>query len=192
MDPMVEMFLSAQRAFGDRVHAVGADQWALPTPNDEWDVTALVDHLIDENRWLSPLAHGHDLDAAGKIVEGAKTTAGDDRAKVWDDASIASAAAVNEEGVLERTASLSRGPTPMRDYLGEMIFDHLVHAWDLGKAIGYSGDPLPADLVEPMYGMASGLVDVLAESGLFYPPVEIGDDAPTLDRLIALTGRDPR
>src|SRR4051812_44048591 len=110
MDPMVEMFLSAQRAFGDRVHAVGADQWQLPTPNDEWDVTALLDHLIDENRWLGPLARGHDLDAAGKIVEGAKTTAGDDRAKVWDDASIAAADAVKEDGVLERTASLSRGP----------------------------------------------------------------------------------
>lgn len=192
MDPMVEMFLSAQRAFGDRVHAVGADQWHLPTPNDEWDVTALVDHLIDENRWLPPLAHGHDLDAAGKIVEGAKTTAGDDRAKIWDDVSVACADTVKEEDVLDRTASLSRGPTPMRDYLGEMIFDHYVHAWDLGSAIGYSGDPLPADLAEPLYGMAQEMADMLAASGLFHPPVPIGDDAPTLDKLIALTGRDPR
>lgn len=192
MDSMVEMFLSAQRAFGDRVHAVGDDQWQLPTPDDEWDVTALVDHLIDENRWLPPLAHGHDLDAAGKIVEGAKTTAGDDRAKVWDDVSRASAAAVQEEGVLERTASLSRGPTPMRDYLGEMVFDHFVHAWDLGKAIGYSGEPLPAELAGPLYEMASGMADMLAASGLFNPPVEIDEDASTLDKLIALTGRDPR
>jgi uncharacterized protein (TIGR03086 family) len=189
---MVEMFLSAQRAFGDRVHAVGADQWHLPTPNDEWDVTALLDHLIDKNRWLSPLAHGHDLAAAEKIVEGAKTTAGDDRAKIWDDVSVASADTVKEDGVLERTASLSRGPTPMRDYLGEMIFDHYVHAWDLGRAIGYSGAPLPAELAEPLYGMASGMADMLAASGLFHPPVEIGDDASTLDKLIALTGRDPR
>jgi uncharacterized protein (TIGR03086 family) len=192
MDTMVEMFLSAQRAFGDRVHAVGAGQWHLPTPDEEWDVTALVDHLLDENRWLPPLAHGHDLDAAGKIVEGAKTTAGDDRAKVWDDVSVVAAAAVQEDGVLDRSAALSRGPTPMRDYLGEMIFDHLVHAWDLGKAIGYQGDPLPADLVESMYGMAAGMADVIASSGLFHPPVEIDDDAPTLDKLVALTGRDPR
>lgn len=192
MDPMVEMFLSAQRAFGARVHAVGADQWRLPTPDDEWDVTALVDHLIDENRWLPPLAHGHDLDAAGKIVEGAKTTAGDDRAKVWDDVSVACADVVKEDGVLERTASLSRGPTAMRDYLGEMVFDHIVHAWDLGKAIGYAGDPMPADVVEQLYGMATDMADVIASSGLFHPPVEIDDDAPTLDKLVALTGRDPR
>jgi uncharacterized protein (TIGR03086 family) len=186
------MFLSAQQAFGVRVHAVGSDQWHLPTPDDEWDVTALVDHLIDENRWLPPLARGHDLDAASKIVEGAKTTAGADRAKIWDDVSVASADAVKETGVLERTASLSRGPTPMRDYLGEMVFDHYVHAWDLGRAIGYDGEPLPEELAEPLYGMATRMADMLAASGLFHAPVEIDDDASALDKLIALTGRDPR
>ena len=192
MDPMVEMFLSAQRAFGERVHAVAADQWHQPTPDTEWDVSALVEHLIDENRWLPPLARGHDLDAAGKIVEGAKSTAGDDLAKVFDDAAVACAEAVKEDGVLDRTASLSRGPTPMRDYLGEMIFDHAVHAWDLERAIGFTGPPLPADMVEMLYGMATGMKDIIASSGLFAPPVEVGDDAPTLDKLVALTGRDPR
>jgi uncharacterized protein (TIGR03086 family) len=192
MDSMVEMFLSAQRAFGDRVHAIGADQWRLPTPDTEWDVSELVGHLIDENRWVPPLVHGHDLDAATKIVEGAESMAGDDLAKVWDDVSVACADAFKEDGALDRSAALSRGPTPVRDYLGEMIFDHIVHAWDLGKAIGYSGDPLPADLVERMYGMAASMSDVIASSGLFHPPVEIDDDAPTLDKLVALTGRDPR
>jgi uncharacterized protein (TIGR03086 family) len=191
MDPMVEMFLSAQRAFGERVHAVGADQWHQATPDTEWDVSALVDHLIDENRWLPPLARGHDLDAAGKIVEGAKTTAGDDLAKVFDDASLACAEAVKEDGVLERTASLSRGPTPMRNYLGEMIFDHLVHAWDLGKAIDFSGAPLPDDVIEALYPMATGMADELAGSGMFAAPIKIADDAPTLDKLLGLTGRDP-
>ncbi|MDT4941828.1 MAG: hypothetical protein QOJ34_1917 [Pseudonocardiales bacterium] len=192
MDPMVEMFLSAQRAFGARVRAVGADQLGLPTPNTEWDVSALLGHLLDENWWLPPLAHGHDLDAAGKIVESAEHAAGDDRVKAWETASVKSADAVQEEGVLERTASLSRGPTPMRDYLGEMIFDHIVHAWDLGKAIGYSGDePLPEDVVEVLYPMATGMADMLAGSGMFAAPVEVPDDASTLDKLLGLTGRDP-
>jgi uncharacterized protein (TIGR03086 family) len=191
MDSMVEMFLSAQRAFGDRVHAVGADQWQLPTPDTEWDVSALVAHLIDENRWLPPLAREHDLDAAGKIVEGAKSTAGDDLSKAFDDAALACAEAVKEDGVLDRTASLSRGPTPMRNYLGEMIFDHLVHAWDLGTAIGYSGAALPEDVIEALYPMATGMADELAGSGMFAAPIEIADDAPTLDKLLGLTGRDP-
>jgi uncharacterized protein (TIGR03086 family) len=191
MDPMVAMFLSAQEAFGERVRAIGADQWSLPTPDSEWDVSALVDHLIDENQWLPPLARGHDLDAAGKIVEGAKQSAGDDLAKVFADSALASADAVKEDGAMERSASLSRGPTPMRDYLGEMIFDHLVHAWDLGKAIGYDGKPLPDDVVAAVYEMAKPMAPMLASSGMFAEPVVVPDDASTLDKLIALTGRDP-
>jgi len=191
MDPMVAMFLSAQQAFGDRVRAIGADQWALPTPDSEWDVSALVGHLIDENQWLPPLVHGHDLEAANKIVEGAKQTAGDDLAKVFADSAVRSADAVKEDGAMDRSASLSRGPTPMREYLGEMIFDHIVHAWDLGKAIGYEGDQLPDDVVGAVYEMAKPMAPMLAGSGMFAASVDVADDAPTLDKLIGLTGRDP-
>lgn len=196
MDNFVAMFLAAQKAFGDRVHAIGDDQWHQPTPDSEWDVAQLVDHLIDENRWVPPLVHGHDMDSATKIVEAGRSLPADggvgaNLAKEWDEASVACADAFKEDGALDRTAQLSRGPTPVRDYIGEMIFDHLVHAWDLGTAIGYSGDPLPADAVEAVYGMASGMKDMLAASGLFHESVDVPDDASTLDKLIGLTGRDP-
>jgi|1186.fasta_scaffold52270_2 uncharacterized protein (TIGR03086 family) len=197
MDNLVAMFLSAQRAFGARVHAVRDDQWQLPTPDTEWDVAALVTHLIEENRWVPPLIHGHNMEAAGKIVEGGRSLPADggvgaNLAQEWDEAAVAAADAFGEDGALERTVSLSRGPTPASDYIAEMVFDHIVHGWDLGKAIGYDGDPLPADAVEAAYGMAKGMGDGLAGSGMFEGPVEVPDDASTLDKLIALTGRNPR
>ncbi len=34
--------------------------------------------------------------------------------------------------------------------------------------------------------------EMLGASGLFAPPVPMPDDAPLQDRLLALTGRDPR
>ena len=70
-DP-VGTFLAAQRAFGERVHAVAEDQWHAPTPDTEWDVADLVGHLIEEHRWAAPLLHGHDLEAAGEIVRGSR------------------------------------------------------------------------------------------------------------------------
>jgi uncharacterized protein (TIGR03086 family) len=196
MDDLVAMFLSAQRTFADRVHAIAADQWHLPTPDTEWDVAALVDHLIDENRWLPPLLHGHDLDAAAKIVEGGRSLPADggvgaNLAKEWDEVAVAAADTVQESDAMDRTAALSRGPTPAREYVGEMVFDHIVHAWDLQTAIGYRGDPLPADLVATAYEMVKPMAPMLAESGLFADPVEVSDDASPLDKLIALTGRNP-
>jgi hypothetical protein len=46
-------------------------------------------------------------------------------------------------------------------------------------------------VVETVYGVASGMKDMLASSGLFHDSVEVPDDASTLDKLIGLTGRDP-
>jgi uncharacterized protein (TIGR03086 family) len=192
---LVSLFLSAQRAFGDRVHAVREDQWNAATPCRDWDVAALVGHLIDEDKWLPPLMHGLDLESAGKVVEGSRTLpvdggVGANLAEVWDEASLACADAVRQEGALDRTVELSRGPTPARDYVGEMIFDHLVHAWDLGTAIGFTG-PLPEDVVAAVYGMAQGMGDLSGFGDMFAPPVAVPEDASTLDKLIGLTGRNP-
>ena len=108
-----------------------------------------------------------------------------------DGSAVTAADAFRAEGAIDRTVELSRGPTPVRDYIGEMIFDHIVHGWDLGTAIGYD-KPLPPEVVEAVYGMAKGMGDMLSSSGLFEAPVEVPDDASTIDKLVALTGRHPR
>ena len=188
MSDLLQQFLDAQDAFKQRVHAVRADQWDAPTPDSEWTVRRLVEHLIDEHRWAAPLLHGHDLDAAGAIVRGARDEGSP--AGNWDVAATESADAFSEDGALGRTVHLSRGPTPAQDYIREMIFDLVVHSWDLQTAIGFSGD-LPSAAVESTYAVAQGYGD-LSASGMFDAPVDVPDDASTLDKLIALTGRDPR
>jgi uncharacterized protein (TIGR03086 family) len=190
----LEIFLAAQRAFTERVHAIGEDQWQHDTPDDEWTVADLVGHLVDEHRWAAPLMHGLDLDAAGAVVDGTRSLpvdggVGANLAKSWDEAAAASADAFAAADALERTVQLSRGPTSARSYLDEMIFDLVVHSWDLGTAIGYA-EPLPNDVVESVYAQAKSAGD-LSGSGLFDAPVDVSDDASTLDKLIALTGRDP-
>lgn len=194
MDKLLSMFQDGVREFGARVHAIGPDQWNAPTPDTDWSVTDLVAHLVEEHRWVPPLLHGHDLEAAGKIVEGAASTrrhaeVGSDLADEWEDASRASVDAFGAEGALERTVSLSRGPTPARQYLGEMIFDLVVHSWDLGASIGYAGG-LPDDAVEFVYEQVKAMGD-LSGTGMFAPPVHCPDDAPTIDKLVAATGRTP-
>ena len=194
MDELLAMFASGQAEFGKRVHAVTEYQWASSTPDTEWSVADLVNHLIDEHRWVPPLLRGLDLKAAGEVVEGSRSLpvdggVGANLAQEWDEAAVASADAVRAPGALERTVELSRGPTPARGYLEEMVFDLTVHAWDLGTAIGFAGE-LPDELVGYVYGRVSGYGD-LSGSGMFGTPVEVPDDAPTIDKLVAATGRRP-
>jgi uncharacterized protein (TIGR03086 family) len=194
MDSLIAMFTSATHEFGARVNAVTEDQWSAPTPDSEWAVSDLVSHLIEEHRWMPPLLHGQDLEAAAEIVAATRNSdvhggVGANLASDWLDAATASLDAVTAPGVAERHVALSRGATPAQQYLGEMVFDACVHAWDLGKAIGYP-EPLPEDLVGFVFGMATAAGD-LAATGMFAPPVAVAADAPTIDRLVALTGRNP-
>jgi uncharacterized protein (TIGR03086 family) len=194
-DALLDAFLRAQRAFGDRVHAVHEDQWSAPTPDSDWTVADLVGHLVEEHRWASPLMHGHDLESAGKIVAGSRSLptdggVGANLAEEWDEAATESANAFSEDGGLGRSVGLSRGDTPATDYISEMIFDLVVHSWDLQTAIGFDGG-LPEDVVELVYQQAQGMGD-LSGSGMFKAPVDVDANAPTIDKLVALTGRTPR
>jgi uncharacterized protein (TIGR03086 family) len=187
MDDMVSLFLAGQREFSTRLAEVDG-RWHAPTPDDEWDVGALVDHLIDENRWAAPLLAGKSLADAGAVVE-AMGSPEADRVAAWEKAAFSASEAFSAAGALERTVELSRGPTPARQYLAEMIFDLCIHAWDLGKAVQSSRDFDP-DLVDSVYAVAKDMGD-LSGSGYFKSPVDVPDDAPALDRLVGLTGRDP-
>jgi uncharacterized protein (TIGR03086 family) len=196
MDNFVEAFRQAQQAFTDRVHAVAEDQWQAPTPDTEWSVADLVGHLIEEHRWAAPLMHGLDLESARKVVEGSRSLpvdggVGGNLAEEWDEAAVESLDAFSEPDAVNRTVALSRGPTPARDYLSEMIFDLVVHGWDLATAIGYSGDDLPDELVSAVYEQAKKFGD-LSATGMFEKPVDVPEDARPIDKLVALTGRDPR
>jgi uncharacterized protein (TIGR03086 family) len=66
----------------------------------------------------------------------------------------------------------------------------LIHGWDVARASGgdYVIDPASMDAVLPHVTAiaAEGPVE-----GLFGPAVTIADGAPALDRVIAMTGRDP-
>lgn len=69
----------------------------------------------------------------------------------------------------------------------------VVHGWDIARA---SGQPYDAgkDEIDACLAFVAPTVEQSGGKGvegLFGPAVEIPDDAPALDRLIAMTGRDP-
>lgn len=75
---------------------------------------------------------------------------------------------------------------------GAVALDELVvHGWDLARATGQAYAPDEASL-----RVAQGLLTPQegddSRDSPFGPPVPVPDDAPFLDRVIGLSGRDPR
>lgn len=68
----------------------------------------------------------------------------------------------------------------------------VVHGWDLARSTGQRFDPDPASVDACLGFVATFEVPPDAGDGPFGPPVDPPADATDLDRLIALTGREPR
>jgi uncharacterized protein (TIGR03086 family) len=183
---LVELHHRALEGFALRVHSVAPTQWHVPTPCTDWDVHALVGHLVGEQLWAVPLLHGAGLEDAGRQVP--DDPLGEDAVAAWDAAAEAVRRTVAEEGVLDRTVHLSYGDVPAAHYLRELTFDLVVHTWDLARAVD-ADEHLDPAAVEAVLAFVSENPDSLSASGLFAPPVPVPDGASSQTRLLALTGR---
>ena len=187
MADLVEMFDRAVHQFGARVSAVG-DRWRAPTPDTEWDVRALVNHVLGENLWAPPLLGGSTIAEVGNRFDGDQL--GDDPGAAWIGAAELSIAAVRQEAVLARTVHVSFGDISGEEYVTQLVCDHVVHGWDLARALG-ADERLDADLVDFALAYFRPQVDGWRAAGVFGPAVEVPDGAGPQDQLIGLTGRQP-
>jgi len=189
MTELAGLFRRAVEGFGRHVHAVGPGQWHDPTPDTEWDVRMLVNHVTVEQLWVPPLMAGASVADVGDRLAGDQL--GDDPAVTWQRAVQASLAAFSADGALDATVSLAGGDQPAAAYCWEMTTDALIHSWDLARGVG-ADDTLDPELAGLVYERTLPVAAHLQETGLFAPPVPVPDDAPLQIKVLALFGRDAR
>jgi uncharacterized protein (TIGR03086 family) len=176
----------AAEEFGRRVHAVPPDRWDAPTPDAEWTVRDLVNHLVGEHLWAPELLAGHTIDEVGDRFSG--DVLGDDPLAAWDAAIYRSLSAWGQTPP-DRLVHLSFGDVPAREYAEQMLVDLVVHGWDLARGAGLDERLDPAT-VRHALAYSEKHADELAGSGLFAEPVQVDSDDPQ-DRLLGLLGRHP-
>lgn len=179
-------YVQAMEEFDGRVRSVAPHQWHDATPCAEWDVRELVNHLVVEQLWAPLLLNGATVEDVGDRFDGDQL--GDDPVTAWASASAAAREAFAAPGALRRSVELSYGRRPAEGYCQEMTMDLTVHAWDLARAIG-ADEQLDGELVSDVLAFIEPQVDQLVATGLFAPPIEVGEDADTQTRLLALLGR---
>ncbi|MEO3747211.1 TIGR03086 family metal-binding protein [Plantactinospora sp. B5E13] len=172
----------------DQVGQVGYDQWAAPTPCPDWDVRALVNHVVGELYWSVPLLAGARVAEVGDRFSG--DLLGTDPAAVARDAAAQADRAAGEPGVWDRTVRLSSGPTSADEYLHELMAECLVHGWDLSVAVG-SVVRLDPEAVRECARWFTGRSAGYRSSGLTASEVELPPGADDQARFIAAFGRDP-
>jgi uncharacterized protein (TIGR03086 family) len=183
----IDMYRRAVEAFGQRVMAVGPDDWGRSTPCSEWTVHDLVRHLVYEEVWAPPLLAGQTIAEIGDRFEG--DILGADPQLAWKEAAAAALDAATPDS-LGRTVHLSFGDFPGEAYLGQLTADHVIHAWDLARGIG-GDERLDPDLVQFVYDFLAPQADQWRGAGVFADALEVPADADVQSKLLAITGRTP-
>jgi uncharacterized protein (TIGR03086 family) len=177
----------AVEGFGERVRAVREQDWAKPTPCGGWDVRALVNHLVYEDRWTPEIFAGRTISEVGDRFEG--DLLGENPQGAWSSASREAVTAVSDSGALERVVHLSFGDFPGSEYAMQLFADHLIHAWDLARGIGGDGR-LDPELVEVCATWFTPAVErAYRGTGAIGPRIDLADGADAQAILLARFGR---
>ncbi len=179
-----ELHRKAVETFAQKVEQVAVDQWDQPTPCSDWDVRALVNHVVNEERWVKPLVDGKTIEEVGSSLDG--DLLGDD--PVGATAAAGSEAVVAfDEGETD-VVHLSFGDTPVGEYAMQMVADHVIHSWDLAAATGQNR-LLDPELVNAVADWFAPQEDVWRQAGAIGPRFDAGGDPQT--DLLAAYGRNP-
>jgi uncharacterized protein (TIGR03086 family) len=185
----VEQLDSVHATMQPLVAAVGSDQWSAPTPCAEWDVRALLTHVVGGNRLFAAALRGVPLEQARQALAG--DPLGADPAAAYADSAAEVGAAFRADRALEQSVTIPFGTVPATVALHLRIAEVLVHGWDLARATGRTV-AFPDDVVEQEIAFSQEFLPrVPPNREPFGRSRPVADDAPPLDRLVALLGRDP-
>src|SRR5829696_1927717 len=187
---MSERDLSAAAAtLGEMVRNISDDQLTRPTPCPDYSLGDLVDHVGGFAMAFTWAANKEapPADAAGPSGDGSRLT-DDWRTRIPAD--LAKLADAWKQPDAWTGMTQAGGVDLPGEIAGVVALDELViHGWDVAKATGqpveYEGPELEAVHAMVQQFRAGGI------EGLFGPEVAVRDDAPLLERILGLAGRDP-
>ena len=181
-DPLVnpaQQLAALLPALRDVVAGVGASDLTTATPCAGFDVSGVLEHMIAGASAFAPAFRGSE---PGAPLEGDVHTR-------WHAAMTELAGALTSDGALERSLDTPFGPLTGAAFAQYVVFDGLVHGWDLSSALGLTYTP-PADVVDAVRAALPALVPDAARDGDTFAAVQ---DAPpgatALEQVVAFSGR---
>ena len=181
-DPFADLDQSIA-AFGQLAEGVSPDQLTLPTACTDFNVRALLGHVIGGTRLFAALLRDQPPPAPLENVPAA------DIAPAFAVAAADMRAAFAAPGVLERTFAAPVGVLPGAVLIQVRIVELLAHGWDLARATGQPTDRLPAAVAERALGFSRQLMPADRAGMRFAAEQPVPEDAPAPDRLAGFLGR---
>jgi uncharacterized protein (TIGR03086 family) len=183
MTEISERYRAVATEFTRRVDGVPDERWADPSPCAGWTARDVVRHVVDTMRTVPGWAALPHLELIESVDEDPHAAWAEARDAMRDVLADPARAGTPFEGFV--------GPTTLERSIDQfVVFDLVVHAWDLARATGQD-ETMPPDDVRLAAGAVAGFGPALRGEGVCGPEVTVPDDASEQDRLLGLLGRTP-
>jgi uncharacterized protein (TIGR03086 family) len=182
----VDQLARLVQGFEQLIAAVRADQWTGATPCTDWNVRNLVNHVVRGNRLFAAVLRGEQPPPPEPA-----DVLGEDPLAAYRAAAAELLEAFGQPGAMERVVTVPFGTVPGSVALHLRKTELLVHGWDLARATGQpTGFSFPEDVAEQELQFSRAAIGQIPPGRTpFGPPQAVADDAPAIDRLAALLGR---
>jgi uncharacterized protein (TIGR03086 family) len=157
------------------IEGIRPDQLHAPTPCDDFDVTALVAHLLGYAARFADQANG-----VTPVTDAEAVEVGSDPAAAYRE-------------VADRlVGGYSGTPGEEAPPLGIVLMETMTHGWDLAAATGQSVS-YPDTAIASVHALGQQMMspDYRGDDKPFGLEVDVPDTAPPLERLVGFMGRDP-
>lgn len=194
-----DLFILADETLNGVIQQIGDDQWKMVMPesfamNTNGTKIATLRDVINyhayDDAWIPDMLAGKTMEAAGKDKFNGDLLGDKPKENFAAIVEKAVAAAKNLND-LERTVHYTYGDYPVREALWHAILFRGLRVHDLAVVIGVNSD-LPEDLLKGLWDIAKPNAEEWRAIGVFPPEIKVPEDAPLQDRLLGLTGRQPR
>lgn len=187
---MIDLTAACRRT-ADVLRNVADDQLTAPTPCEKMLLDALIAHVgglslaftAAARKEFGPLTDTSPTEAAQPLE--------DDWRASYPDRLAELARAFSDPAAWEGMTRAGGFDFPGEAAGMVALTEVVIHGWDVARSSGqqYEIDEQTAAAVLPHVTQSAAEDPV---EGLFGPAVPVADDAPVLDRIVGLTGRDPR
>jgi uncharacterized protein (TIGR03086 family) len=191
-DKTTDLLIAVLADLAPVMDGISPGQLPDPTPCTKFDVAQLRDHVLG---WLTTFAAGFaDPDGQAPLasIDGYSAPAAPADAAAAVRAASDSLARSLRGGAADRPLRLGDSAMPGELALGMILWEYLVHGWDLARATGQRWSP-PAAAAAESLSFAPGMLtdDYQGDGKAFGSRVAVSEQASPLDRLLGLSGRDP-
>jgi uncharacterized protein (TIGR03086 family) len=183
---IVELHEKALDQAGQIVEGVAAGQKELSTPCTEWNVDALLNHLIGTNWMFVGFAEGKPVPPPEPAMASGSNG---DVAEAYRQSADALKRAWREPGRLEQNYQLPFGELPGQAVLGAHTMELVQHGWDLATATGQKAEFDPAVVATATEVARMSFPSPRAPGVPIAAEVTASGDASDVDRLAAFLGR---